>query len=148
MKIILLIVLNILLIRTQIIFLNNLIIFEIPLLITLWYFLNTQEKPSYGIFFSTFIGLISDYLFGYPLGLYGFSLTFTNYTIYHLYNKLYIRSRIILFFFFLLSHIINSSIFYFLTKVFAINILRDFFLSFLISSIAGSLLLSFIIKKR
>lgn len=148
MKTILLIFLNILLIRTQIAFLNDFIIFEIPLLITLWYFLNTENKPSYAIFFCTFIGLLSDYLFGYPLGIYGFSLTFTNYITYHLYNKLYIQSRISLFSIFLFSHIINSSVFYFLTKVFAINILRDLFLSLLISSILGSLILSFIIKKR
>lgn len=148
MKIILLIFLNILLVRAQITFLNDLIIIEIPLLITLWYFLNTENKPSYAIFFCTFIGLISDYLFGYPLGLYGFSLTFTNYITYHLYNKLYIQSRIFLFLLFLSSHIINSSIFYFLTKVFVINILRDLFFSSLISSILGSLILSFIIKKR
>lgn len=148
MKIIFLLILNILLIRLQLSFFSNLIFLEIPLVISLWYILEPDNKPSYGIFFATFIGLISDYLFGYPLGLYGFSLTITCYIIYHIYKKLYIQSRIFLIFIFILAHLLNSSIFFILLKIFHIQILKDFFFSLIISSLLGSVILTFSIKRK
>lgn len=148
MKVIFLIILNILIIRFQLSFYQNITLLEIPLVISLYFFLNEKTKPSQGLFFSCFIGLISDFLYGYPLGLYGFSLTLTAYVTYLLYNKLYIQTKIFLFLIFFLSHIINFSIFYFLIKIFNVSILRDYFISFLISSVFDSLILSFLIKKR
>ncbi len=148
MKVIFLTVLNILIIRFQLSFYPNIMLLEVPLLISLYFFLNEKTKPSHGLFFSCFLGLISDFLYGYPLGLYGFSLTLTGYITYFLYNKLYIQSKIFLFLIFFLSHIINSSIFYFLIKIFNVSILRDYFISFFFSSVFDSLILSFIIKKR
>jgi len=143
-----LILLNVLAIRLQLTFSQNVIFFEAPVLISLWFFLSPQVKPSQGLFFAFFLGLISDYSYGYPLGIYGFSLTFVGYITYHLYNKIYIQLKIFLFFMFLLSHILNSFIFFFLIKIFNVQILRDFLISSIISSILGSIILSILIKKR
>ncbi|MEJ5165672.1 MAG: rod shape-determining protein MreD [Thermoanaerobaculia bacterium] len=121
---------------------------EVPLVLSLYYLLSKDTKPSAGLFFSTFSGLLSDYLYGYPIGLYGFSNTLTTYITYHLYNKLYIQSKLFYFFIFFLSHSINALFFYILIKLFHISILRNLLLSFIISSLLGAIILTVLLKKR
>lgn len=148
MRVVFLLFLNVLLIRFQIGFFNNFILLEVPLVLSLFYLFSKDVEPSGGLFFSTFSGILSDFLYGYPIGLYGFSITFTSYITYHLYNKLYIQSKFFYFFIFFLSHSINTALFYLLLKIFHISVLRDLFLSFIISSLLGSLILTFLVKKR
>lgn len=148
MTTIFLFLLNILAIRLQLTFFHNIILFEVPLITSLWFFLNPQISPSQGLFFACFLGLVSDYSYGYPLGFYGFSLTLVGYITYHLYTKLYIQGKIFLFFIFLLSHFLNSLTLFFLVLAFHIQISREFLISSIISAFLGSILLSILIKKR
>lgn len=148
MRAFLLLLMDILLIRFQIGFFYNLVLIEVPLVLSLLYLFSKDVKPSSGLFFSTFAGILSDYLYGYPIGLYGFCTTFTTYLTYHLYNRLYIQSKFFYFFIFFLSHLINTGLFYLLIKIFNVSLLRDFLFSFILSSILGSLFLTFTVKKR
>lgn len=148
MRTIFLLLLNVLLVRFQVGFYYNLILIEVPLVLSLFYLFSKDVKASSGLFFSTFAGILSDYLYGYPIGLYGFCTTFTTYITYHLYNKLYIQSKFFYFFIFFLSHLINTILFYILIKIFNISLLRDFLFSFILSSLLGSLFLTFAVKKR
>ncbi len=146
MKVLILFLLSIIGIRIQLTFFQNFLIIDFPLLFSLLYTL--KNKPSYGIFFSTFLGIVSDYTFGYPLGLYGFSLTFTSYLAFQVYKKLYIQSKFFLFLFFFTSHGLFNLVFFILTKFFNIYILRDIFLSFLISGFFNSIILTFVFGKK
>lgn len=146
MKEIFLFILNILLLRFQSSLSKNLFILEVPLLICIWYVLN--KGIFNGLIFSNFLGLVSDYVLGYPIGFYGFSLVLTSYITFFLYNNFYIISKYFLFILFLISHIINFILLFLLMKIFKISLVRDLFFSGLFSCFFGSIILIFLFKKK